>query len=236
MKCHFCDSKYTWSNTNNDSDIILLTAEDMINYCSNIKYEYEGCTDIVITGGEPLFQENHTDLEIMCNCFKDKNITFETTMLFDFDNFLVSNWLQNMGIIRNKCKLYNNNSYIFSISPKFDIKSYDNINSQYNSLDIENIFKFYSLREKINKNIGDYFYFKIVFEYKMKEKIEYFLDNYVYHENREYIYLMPETIIPFNKDSGQDILNRECAEFCKKKKVNYSPRLHVDLWGLKRGV
>ena len=62
-----------------------------------------------------------------------------------------------------------------------------------------------------------------------------FIKNRLHQDDLGNIYLMPVTPFPFVKDVYEEN-KRVTAELCKKLQVNYSARLHIDLWGLKRGV
>ena len=62
---------------------------------------------------------------------------------------------------------------------------------------------------------------------KMLEVIpDWFRDNYLY-------------IMPYTEINNLSTYNQSCldtVDFCIKNNVRYSPRIHIDLWGNKKGV
>ena len=78
-----------------------------------------------------------------------------------------------------------------------------------------------------------YFYYKFVYNKNTEGLIEDFIRHYVPEELYDNVFIMPETPLSNLKEKNNNM--EEAAEFCKKIGVRYSPRIHVDIWGLQKG-
>lgn len=211
LRCMFasgnlCDTPYTSWTPEDEHNIGELSIDDIIN-----EYKNSGAVDAVITGGEPTLQYDElTDL-----CYKLKNlgayITLETNGTRD------GLFLEYIDLI--------------SVSPKlkssipFDTK-YEKMHLQNRiNLDVLKIYHDYNV--KGNKSIQ----WKFVYcnEKDIDEIIQ--LQQKVGFVNRD-IYLMPEGIT--EKDISAK--RKELVDVCKKYSFNYTERLHILIWGSKRGV
>lgn len=241
LRCPWCDSKFTWKvsaiDNNNPKITYINDVNDFLKF-----YEKEinkNCKNIVITGGEPLWKINHNQLYsilyfLMQNSY---SVTFETTLMFEKTDMYSTNIIRNLNFL--KTKLFRPEIFktiLFSISPKFNLDSYIEETDEIKKVFYKDIFKFYSLNTyHFDSELLNNIFYKFVYEEEVSTQILEFTNNYVPKEFREKIYIMPKTPFPFNEEETQKI-KMETAEFCKKYGFIYSPRLHVDLWGLKRGV
>ena len=243
MRCSWCDSKFTWKASKSKDVINLSTAEDATEFCASNVIDN---SLVVITGGEPLVLKNKVPLLAMVNYCVDniQSVNIETTMLASGRLIFRSTALKEIefwnGVFEeptSSCDMGDeewiglNSSITYSISPKLDVDSY-----RVKDVTKKDIFKFYSLKW-LDRGIApkNKFYYKFVYEEKTEALLRNFIKREVPERFRYKIYVMPCTPSPFNDDENEK--NKLAAvEFCKNYNVNYSPRLHIDLWGLKRGV
>lgn len=176
-ECGFCDSKFAENGKK-------MELEDIIT-----KIEEYSCKNVVITGGEPLYQRNIYKLvEVLQN--KRYNVNLET----------------NGSIFDKRMLLFD---YIIC-SPKKQ------------SINVKTL-------EFINKNINNK-YFKFVYEKKEDEWWEGIIKKI--NIRSEDVYIMPE-----GKTREKQLSKMaEVVEYCKLKNYNFTPRLHILIWGNKRGV
>jgi len=203
---NLCDTPYTSWTPEDENNIGELSVNDIIK-----EFKNSGAHDVVITGGEPTLQT--VELYDLCSKLKDEGayITLETN-----------------GTIEGKFLDYID---LISVSPK--LKSSTPYDTKYEKMHLQNrinidVLKFYhehSLKE--NRSIQ----WKFVYcnEKDIDEIIQ--LQKKVGFANSN-IYLMPEGITV--KDIS--VKRKELAEVCKKYHFNYTERLHILIWGSKRGV
>ncbi len=180
LKCKWCDTKYAWHPKyadNNESSIAEVIKQIK-------KYP---CKHLVITGGEPLLQQDQLSELIK----KLKGYTFEA---------------ETNGSIKCKIRLINQ----INCSPKLK-------NSGNPTYDLKIL--------PTNK--------KVIYKFVIKTKsdlkeVKSFCKKYKIPKSK--IWLMPEGI---KKD---DILKRSkwLIELCKQEGYNFSPRLHIMLYGNQR--
>ena len=210
LRCQFCDSYFTsWYNEGNP-----IKPKEL--YDKIIK-EYGFVSHVVITGGEPLINNDLQDLLLI---LKENNhfVTIETNGLI-FRDFLI-------------------HPDIYSISPKFN-----------NSIPTENLHvKGYDWKEARDIHVSNLLYndsnitkylksgtnlqFKFVIcdvDKDVKEVLS-FINKF--QIPKKYIFLMPEGV------TREAITEKSIAlvEICKELIVNFSTRLHINLWEQKRGV
>jgi organic radical activating enzyme len=203
-----CDTSYTSWFPDDEKNI----GDVEIDYILK-EYLKAGCRDVVITGGEPTMYPE--ELALLCSELKrisnDIFITIETngTSIGDFVN----------------------SSDLISISPKltssvpFDTE-FEKMHEK-NRINAE-VLRNYNIRKQNNKTDIQW-----KFVYTGEKDIEEILklQTLIGFENKD-IYLMPEGI------TEEDIKKKriETIDVCKKNKFNYTDRLHILIWGNKRGT
>jgi 7-carboxy-7-deazaguanine synthase len=211
LRCMFastnlCDTSYTSWTPDDKKNIGEMSIEKLI-----AEYLKHNVRDVVITGGEPTIQTD--DLTMLCKELKAINayVTIETngTIFGDFINY----------------------TDLISISPKlssstpFDTK-YERMHT-INRINPEVLKKFNELNTEGKFDIQWKFVYcndKDIKEIKELQQTTGIPD--------EKIYLMPEGV------NEEDIKERrlETVEMCKKHGFNFTDRLHIIIWGNKRGV
>ena len=181
LKCKWCDTKYAWNYVDNES----MTNKKIIQEIK--KYP---CKNVVITGGEPLLQQE--DLKSLLDELKGYAFELETNGSIPlkinnkFEQINCSPKLMSSGNVAYPLKVLPTNkkaAFKFIISKKSDIEEV----------------KTFCRKYKIPK---------------------------------EKIWLMPEGT------KKETIIKKSIwlIEICKKEGYNFSPRLHIMLWGNKKGV
>ena len=175
-----------------------------------IEKEWSDCHHIVITGGEPMINKK---MPRLVDALKARNnfITVETN-----------------GTIFNPAVQPD----LFSISPKTK-NSNPAVNSEQGIQDRILHIKNNRLENSIPKFIESDIEYQIKFVVEgHSDLIE--IDDFILKygiENRN-VFLMPEGITR----EVQRARELEIAEICKNRGFNFCPRLHIELWGTKRGV
>jgi len=218
LRCPFCDSKFAWENNAGEQfDTIDINISDK-------------CNHIIITGGEPLIHLHDAYfISFLKKYLKNKQISFETVAITSFSKY----FLLGVSHVINKT-IYNlkletcDHHPIFIISPKLGIESYPI------SMTEEDIFRYYMISDTFKYLFNKYLYYKIIFEKTKYMIIKNFLKQLPvwFHDN---IFIMPMTPIPF--DHNAYIENcRDTIEFCRSTGIRYSPRIHIDVYGIRQGV
>lgn len=122
LNCKWCDSKYAKKGKVMSIKEIVDSIETIENLSTN-----ETCKNIIITGGEPLFQK---DLLNLIKSFVDKNFYIETngtifnSNLIGYAKFIVSPKLQYIDAKYLKAlrKWSKHSSFKFVIQDKYDFK------------------------------------------------------------------------------------------------------------------
>ena len=185
-----------------------MEIDDLIN-----EYKKYFPVDIIITGGEPTIYP--LELTELCKRIKDvdKNIfiTLETngTSANDFLDYID----------------------LASISPK--LSSSVPYNTEFENTHEKNRIIIDVLKEYHFKNLKKLFDIQwkfVVSDEKDLEEIK-TIQNEIGFENKN-VFLMPEGL------SSSELINKRPAliEVCKEFRYNYSDRLHILVWGNKRGV
>lgn len=211
LRCMFasgnlCDTPYTSWSPEDSKNIGDMSIKEIL-----AEYKVFGSRDVVITGGEPTIQNE--ELTELCKELKKAGafITLETngTMQGDFLEF----------------------TDLLSVSPKlssstpFDTK-FEKMHTQHRiNLDVLKTLNNHS------KNIDKDIQWKFVY-CSEKDLDEIISLQKIIGINSEDIYLMPEGI------TDSEITNKriELIDVCKKYSFNYTERLHILIWGNKRGV
>ncbi len=213
LRCKFksgnlCDTAYTSWFPLDEKNL----GDKAVNFIVD-EYKKINCRDVVISGGEPTIYPD--ELEFLCGELKKTNkeifITIESngTSIGDFVNYID----------------------MMSISPK--LKSSIPYNTEYEKMHSKNRFnpdvfrKYNSLKQNCAIDIQ----WKFVFT-GLEDIVEILaLQMQVEFENKD-VYLMPEGI------SEEDLKRNRLMtiEACKKFDFNYTDRIHIIVWGNKRGI
>ncbi|MBI5404188.1 MAG: 7-carboxy-7-deazaguanine synthase QueE [Ignavibacteriae bacterium] len=213
LRCKFksgnlCDTPYTSWDFENPSNLGDLSIFEIIK-----EYKKHYPADIVITGGEPTIQGK--ELISLCHEIKqlDKNIfiTLETNGTF-FDEYAL-------------------NVDIASISPKLKtsvpFKTEFEKGHEKNRINYKSLKSYQELHEIGNLDIQWKF---VVTGRDDMEEIQN-LQKQIGFDNED-VFLMPEGISENNLSEKRLMV----VELCKEYHYNYTDRLHITLWGNKRGV
>ncbi len=195
LKCSWCDTKYTWDWKNFDyskevKEIPIKEIRQKLEQFSN--------RHLVITGGEPLMQQDDL-VELLTFLKPEFYVEVETN-----GTILPNNTLSSLVDQWN-------------VSPK--------TSNSGNPLELCEINESYTFFSK-QKNC----YFKYVVENESDLlEIEKLVSKYQLDRNR--LFLMPQAI------TKSEIISREkiVTKLAKDSKFNYSPRMHVSMWGNQRG-
>lgn len=213
LRCRFsggnlCDTSYTSWFPDDKKNL----GDVEIHYILN-EYKKINCSDIVITGGEPtIYLDELSEL-----CSELKKINSNSIITIETNGTFIGNFVNHINLI--------------SISPK--LKSSVPFNTEYekmhekNRININVLKEYNSLKDKNAIDIQ----WKFVFT-SPDDVMEILRLQSVVGFKNEDIYLMPEGI------TEEDLSKNRIAtiETCKKFKFNYTDRLHILVWGSKRGV
>jgi len=217
LKCPFCDSKFAWSKD---------AGEPLKDININIPEQYE---HIVVSGGEPFIHMGDPEfISLMQKYGKTKRISFETTAIQSLDQFPSSIIITIYKSLR-KLKFpvdFKHPAYI--ISPKLGKESYPKGISE------NDIFIHYQLEQEYSDITKKNVFYKIIFEESKYSIIKAFI-NQIPSWFLDNVYIMPMTPIPYNHD--EYIKNcKSTVEFCKEIGIRYTPRIHIDIYGVRQGV
>ena len=223
LACPWCDSKYAW-NINSGID------------CSTFDFnKLPECKHLVITGGEPMmFIENHEFISFLHKCTERfEVITFETTMLRTIYDIYDSTINKNISRLQNLLSFGENKTKIvLSISPKLELDCYKS-----QTVTIEDIYNFYSL-DNITLRDNCELYYKLVYDPDNLDIINSFVTD-INYKHMDKIYLMTKTPLPIKGEvfnNYEYICNcKDTIDRCLKLGVKYSPRLHIDVYGMQKG-
>lgn len=235
LRCRFknsiCDSAYSSFHPEKP---IYNSMEDLVKAYNELIEQYPNINHLVITGGEPMLYKEGIDefLKIIYN--RNLKITIETNGTLEplplsgsyhIDLYSVSPKLS------TSC--FNNNDNILT---KAQIEKHNNTR-----INIDNLckyavtqhnyqFKFvYSDQECIDE-INDIY--KRMDECIEKNYSNSCITRYKYSHPNTHTQLMPEGMI----NSQLSKISEECANVCMEKGWRFCDRLHIRIWGDKRGV
>jgi len=209
LHCVWCDTDYTWNweNTpfetlsgekfNREEYIIELSTSEIVE-----ELKQYGCKNIVLTGGEPLMQQDDL-IEVMKKLKQlDPAYSFEVetngTLLpsEEFDKLITQ----------------------YNVSPKLA-----NSNNELKIREKPKPLNFFSTNNKA--------YFKFVISQQSDlDEVLTIIKKYKITSDR--VYLMPEGTNASSLNNKQQWL----VEICKSHGFNYTDRLHIHIYGSKRGV
>ena len=214
LHCTWCDTDYTWNwkgtpfKHNYDSDP-GYSKYDKHQWISEIAvkelYKAVGqynCRNIVITGGEPLIQQN--ELATFCDLLKNEENDFRIEI--ETNGTIIPNASLDPLIDQ------------YNVSPKLKNSG----NPDHLRLKPEAL-KFFS------KHPRSYFKYVIDGPSDLDEVLQ--LATH-YDIKKEKTYLMPQGIDKKELQEKRSWL----VEICKAHGFNYTDRLHIHIWGSKRGV
>lgn len=214
LHCIWCDTDYTWNwketpfkHVNDNKAgyekyskteyIVQLSAEEIANELKKIN-----CKNVVLTGGEPLLQQDELAELIHLLRKADENYHFEIET--------------NGTILPSEAfdRLVNQ----YNVSPKLA-----NSNNPLKIREKEKVYNFFS------NNAKAVFKFVVSTPDDLSEVLD-LIQKYSINHNK--VFLMPEGTSPENLKAKQQWLIEEC----KKNNFNYTDRLHIHIYGNKRGV
>jgi len=138
----------------------------------------------------------------------------------------LNNGNYNITIETNGIRYKNLKVDLFSISPKMS-------NSYFGKEESKTIYEKNNTFEYIPKFIDSGCRYQFKFIVKTVEDIDEILEfRNRFHILNKDIFLMPEGVTKEEQQSKMEFV----SEFCKKYRFNLCPRLHIYIWGNKRGV
>ena len=220
--CPNCDSKFAWKDE----------GEDLRDVIENLNIP-EQCNNVIITGGEPSLHFNEESFHKLLKKIGKRYIDIETTALHCVASIKESNICDNIRQFNAEITPYISDNYSprYIVSPKLNLDCYQN-----ESVRLMDIFNFYRL---INPQYNKIVY-KIVYDKWTRPTIEKFIEVCIPYWFRENVYIMPYTPIhenvPLHFMLEYQKSCQETIEFCKKHGLKYTPRVHINVYGLKKGV
>ena len=204
LKCPWCDTKQSWNENEGFHEKI---ADKRI---STIFENHTNVRNIMLTGGEPLYNHFENVMTYINShpLLKSRNIEIET------NGTLIS---QNKEILNQ-----NKNKITLNISPK--LESWCHSECQ----DEQKIDELYSMNIQTVKELQLNYHIKFVYnsgDCYCEDKIDGFIQ-------RNDIDLNDVSIMTLTKN-GKDIDLNQCKktiEFCKRKGLRYTPRLHLMIY------
>lgn len=224
LRCQFqsgnlCDTPYTSWNFSDEKNIGEMKIEDILT-----EYKKYYPAEIVITGGEPTIQTK--ELNLLCSQIKKINASsFPKSSLGMHDIFIT---LETNGTFIDD---YVNNIDLVSLSPK--LTSSIPLGTEFASAHDKHRINYEVLKEYIKMHeegkIDIQWKFVITGDDDLEEILE--LQKEIGFKNND-VFLMPEGI------SEEDLSKKRLmvVELCKEHHFNYTDRLHILIWGNKRGV
>lgn len=256
LSCPYCDSKFA-SRATSEPKYILETKQEVEQFADLVATappDEVPASLVIITGGEPLMKNNLPLLGSLARRLQSKHdieVNFETTLLTSVDDLFQDNIISNYWKIKDSLDLALDDDYPGGfnavVCPKLDLGCYNVPVAINHPVTEEDILNFYAPNVNDEGFPGLWFFdtceFKIVFDpenEQVREMILKFLSRWEEHNEylniRGFVSIMPMTPI---QDFTREKYVQNClatVDFCKKNNLIYSPRIHIDLWGLKQGV
>lgn len=213
LRCKFtggnlCDTPYTSWNPDNPDNIGDMSIDAIVD--EYMKYK---CHDVVITGGEPTMYPE--ELLELCKKLKEANPGLRITIETNGTN--IGEFIEHVSLMSVSPKLsssvpYNTEYEKMHEQNRYNEKSLNEINELHKQGKVDVQWKFVYTGSKDIKEINE-----MMGRIGMKHKD---------------IFLMPEGI----SDIDLDNTRMKTIEACKANNFNYSDRLHIIVWGNRRGV
>lgn len=213
LRCKFrdgnlCDTSYTSWFPDDNKNLGDIEIDFIVS-----EYKKHNCHDIVISGGEPTMYAD--ELEILMTKLKEVNPDAVTTI--ETNGTYIGDFVKYTDLM--------------SISPKLESSvpfdtEYEKMH-QKNRIDIEVLKKYNSLKEQ--NEIDIQWKFVYTSEDDIREIRE--LQSQVGFKDQD-VYLMPEGI----SKEELSVKRLPTIEACMKSNFNYTERLHIVVWGNKRGT
>ena len=202
LRCTWCDSKFTWNTPINRVNRTIKATNDRNKIETNNelikKIKSYPCKHLVITGGEPLIQQDK--LIPLLEELKDYFIEVETNGSIPLR---ITKYIEQINC-SPKLSNSGNKEYELMIKPEEKV-----------------IYKFViNSTESENGDSRQWEDIKDIKHFIKKNNIP-----------KSSVYLMPEGT---NRTKIIES-SKKLIEICKKEGYNFSPRLHVMIWGNKRG-
>lgn len=239
MMCPYCDSKYA-SRDGYKPRFTLENYKDVdafVKLVTTCPKDETPCDHYSITGGEPLLEKSlplfvHMSDEILR---KGYNLLVETTGITklsdlyetNFYKLVIDEFYKNLIHRPTLCSSFASKSITYSCCPKLDTFCYPI------DISIDQIINYYTVPSSFSTSPN--FYFKLVYYKEIEDNILKFIDSQNINTINK-TYIMPFTPIDnFNAETYMESC-LSTIDFCKKHNLNFSPREHINMWGLKAVV
>ena len=141
LRCSWCDTTYSFDK----SEITeILSAEEIYNYIKET-----GVSNVTLTGGEPLFQDNIDEILCLLNDDKDLTVHIETNgaidilpfkekypnLIFILDYKLPSSKMTNLMVLENFNHVEKTDVYKFVLGSEEDLQEAYKIITKFNLVD-----------------------------------------------------------------------------------------------------
>ena len=209
LKCSWCDTKYTWDWQNYDikKEIKEISIEKIVEKLQ----ELSNISHLVITGGEPLLQQDK--LVLLLEMLKDKTSKYGKYQSYQVEMETNGTIIPNNELV----KLVNQ----WNVSPKTS-----NSHNERYGIDLG---EYYDKSLPFYKELKNAYFKFVVDKQEDLKEIEQIINKYMLPKKR--LILMPQA-------STKDKLLEKSIwleEFSKKNDFNFSTRLQVLLWDNQRG-
>jgi 7-carboxy-7-deazaguanine synthase len=209
LKCSWCDTKYTWDweNYDFDKEVREISIEDILKRIT----DYPNISHIVVTGGEPLLQQNRLIplLKLIKDKKKEGNMSHCHHIEIETNGTVIP--------LKELMQLVDQ----WNISPKTA-----NSFNEKNGINLENLYK-KSL--SIFRDLENSFFKFVIDKFDDFKDIEQYVQNYGLPKER--LILMPQAT------TKEKLLEKSVwiNEYAKKNNFAFSTRLQVLLWDNLRG-
>ncbi len=209
LKCSWCDTKYTWDWENYDinKEIKEMSIDEIVEKIQG----FSNISHIVITGGEPLLQQDK--LVLLLTLLKDKKKIDNNAQSYNIE-------IESNGTIIPLKELTNLVDQ-WNISPKTS----NSHNEEYGI----NLERFYEKSLSFYKDSKNAFFKFVVDELDDMKEIDDLIKKYDLPKER--VILMPQAITKEKLLEKSDWIH----EYAKKNSFTFSSRLQVLLWNNQRG-